>query len=102
MIIYCTISVKYWADPVRYPQIPVRAVAKGQRTKDDGTVVDFLHYYEYINFKTTIDDPSVFEVSFSGPSCSKIVSLTCSLVVKMLTVLVSIISNSQIFLQKKM
>ena len=36
-----------------------------------------------------------------GPVVQSIVSLTSSLVVKMLTVLVSIISNSQIFLVKK-
>ena len=35
-----------------------------------------------------------------GASCSCIVSLTNSLVVKMLTVLVSTISNSQVFLLK--
>ena len=37
-----------------------------------------------------------------GPVVHSIVSLTSSLVVKMLTVLVSIISNSQVFLLKKM
>ena len=37
-----------------------------------------------------------------GPSCSTILSLTSSLVVKMLTVLLSTISNSQVLLLKKM
>ena len=37
----------------------------------------------------------------SGPVVQSIVSLTSSLVVKMLTVLVSTISNSQVFLLKK-
>ena len=37
----------------------------------------------------------------SGPSCQSIISLTSSLVFKMLTVLVSTISNSQVFLLKK-
>ena len=37
-----------------------------------------------------------------GPVVQSIVSLTNSLVVKMLTVLVSTISNSQVFLLKKM
>ena len=36
-----------------------------------------------------------------GPVVQSIVSLTSSLVVKMLTVLVSTISNSQVFLLKK-
>ena len=36
-----------------------------------------------------------------GPVVQSIVSLTSSLVVKMLTDLVSTISNSQVFLQKK-
>ena len=36
-----------------------------------------------------------------GPVVQSIVSLTISLVVKMLTVLVSTISNSQVFLLKK-
>ena len=36
-----------------------------------------------------------------GPSCSNIVSLTNLLVVKMLTALISTISNSQVFLLKK-
>ena len=36
-----------------------------------------------------------------GPVVQSIVSLTSSLVVKMLTILVSTISNSQIFLLKK-
>ena len=39
--------------------------------------------------------------TFQGPVVQSIVSLTCSLVVKMLTVLRSIISNSQVFLLKK-
>ena len=36
-----------------------------------------------------------------GPSCSNIVSLTCSLMIKKLTVLVSNISNSQVFFAEK-
>ena len=40
-------------------------------------------------------------VYLSGPVVQSIVSLTSSLVVKMLTVLVSKISNSQVFLLKK-
>ena len=39
---------------------------------------------------------------YQGPVVQSIVSLTSSLVVKMLTVLVSTISNSQLFLLKKM
>ena len=61
----CFLSVASWSDPVRYPQIPVRAVAKGQRLKDDGSTAAFLHYYDYIDFKPVVDDPSVFEVSLS-------------------------------------
>ena len=41
-------------------------------------------------------------LSKEGPVVQSIVSLTSLLVVKMLTVLVSIISNSQVFLLKKM
>ena len=45
---------------------------------------------------------SDFAANFTpGPSCSKRLSLTSSLVVKMLTVLVSTISNSQVFLLYK-
>ena len=44
---------------------------------------------------------SNFSVSILGPSCSSIVSLTSSLVVKILTVLVSTISNSQVFFAEK-
>ena len=40
--------------------------------------------------------------NFQGPVVQSIVSLTSSLVVKMLTVLVSAISNPQVFLLKKM
>ena len=39
---------------------------------------------------------------YQGPVVQSIVSLTSSLVVKMLTVLVSTISNSPVFLLKKM
>ena len=42
-----------------------------------------------------------FWVNFQGPVVQSIVSLVSSLVVKMLTVLVSTISNSQLFLLKK-
>ena len=38
---------------------------------------------------------------YQGPVVQSIISLTSSLVVKMLTVLVSTISNSQVFLLKK-
>ena len=62
-------SAKDWADPINSPQIPVRAVATGQRSNEDGATVNFLHYYDYFNFQTTITDPTVFEVSF----CKKIV-----------------------------
>ena len=41
------------------------------------------------------------EVHFQGPIVQSIVSLTSSLVVKILTVLVSTMSNSQVFLLKK-
>ena len=40
--------------------------------------------------------------AYLGPIVQSIVSLTSSLVVKMLTVLISTISNSQLFLMKKM
>ena len=43
-----------------------------------------------------------FHQKVLGPVVQSIVSLTSSLVVKILTVLVSSISNSQIFLLKKM
>ena len=41
------------------------------------------------------------EIRCLGPVVQNIVSLTSLVVVKMLTVLVSIISNSQVFLLKK-
>ena len=41
------------------------------------------------------------EFPYLGPVVQSIVSLTSSLVVKMLTILVSTISNSQVFLLKK-
>ena len=40
--------------------------------------------------------------NFLGPVVQSVVSLTSSLMVKMLTVLVSTISNSQVFLLKKL
>ena len=50
-------------------------------------------------------NPVLDKISFSweilGPVVQSIVSLTSSLVVKMLTVLVSTISNSQVFLLNK-
>ena len=42
-----------------------------------------------------------FSIQQNEPSCSKLVSLMSSLVVKMLTVLENTISNSQVFLLKK-
>ena len=42
------------------------------------------------------------KISSLGPVCQSIVSSTSSLMVKMLTVLVSTISNTQVFLLKKM
>ena len=41
-------------------------------------------------------------VNYLGPVVQSIVNLTSSLVVKMLTVLISTTSNSQVFLLKKM
>ena len=43
---------------------------------------------------------AVVEISTLGPVVQSVVSLTTSLVVKMLTVLVGTISNSQVFLLK--
>ena len=47
------------------------------------------------------DNPAHAQSIIQGPVVQGIVSLTNSLVVKMLTVLVSTISNSQVFLLKK-
>ena len=44
---------------------------------------------------------SVVKVKVQGPDVQSIIRLTSSLVVKILTVLVSTISNSQVFLLKK-
>ena len=41
------------------------------------------------------------QVLFQGPAVQSVVSLTRSLMVKLLTVLISIIPNSQLFLLKK-
>ena len=56
------------------------------------------HFQAYTD--TTGPDLPAYPHSL-GPVVQSIVSLTSSLVVKMLTVLVSTISNSQVFLQKK-
>ena len=45
---------------------------------------------------------TLFLFNNQGPIVQSLVSFTSSLVVKMLTVLVSTISNSQVFLLKKM
>ena len=50
-------------------------------------------------FKADINDSDMNDIQ--GPVTQSIVSLTSSLVVKMLTVLVSMIPNLQIFLLKK-
>ena len=47
-------------------------------------------------------DANVIKDYLLGPVVQRVVSLTSSLVVKMLTVLESIIPNSQVFLLKKM
>ena len=44
---------------------------------------------------------SILSTAVLGPVVQRVISLTSSLMVKMLTVLVSIISNSQVFLLKK-
>ena len=46
-------------------------------------------------------DRNIMHTAYQGPVVQSIVSLTSSLVVKMLTVLVSTIPNSQVFLMKK-
>ena len=58
-----------------------------------------LVYLYYLNVMTiALDKALVFNQNVLGPVVQSIVSLTSSLVVKMLTVLVSTISNSQVFL----
>ena len=44
---------------------------------------------------------SIVSLTSQGPVVQSIISLTSSLVIKMLTVLVSTVSNSQVFLLKK-
>jgi hypothetical protein len=61
---FCLIA-KNWSDPVGYPQIPVRALATGVFVNKLGFLKNFTHYYDYIDFRTSISDPTVFEV---GPS----------------------------------
>ena len=60
-----------------------------------------LHYYA-VTCAFEEDRESLVKCSKNlGPVVESIVSLTSSLVVKMLTILVSTISNSQVFLLKK-
>ncbi|XP_045159313.2 uncharacterized protein LOC123524856 [Mercenaria mercenaria] len=54
-------SVENWKDPVAYPRIPVRAYVKGVQTDFTGVVSNVEHYYDYIDFRTSVDDPTVFE-----------------------------------------
>ena len=59
------------------------------------------HYAENIHIKSCLIFLCYdFEKKNQGPVVQSIISLTSSLVVKMLTVLVSTISNSQVFLLK--
>ncbi|XP_053395706.1 uncharacterized protein LOC123524576 [Mercenaria mercenaria] len=50
-----------WSDPVGYPQIPVRALATGVFVNKLGVTKNFTHYYDYIDFRTSIQDVTVFE-----------------------------------------
>ncbi|XP_060563272.1 uncharacterized protein LOC132722747 [Ruditapes philippinarum] len=54
-------TAKNWSDPVGYPQIPVRALATGVFVNKLGLLKNFTHYYDYIDFRTSISDPTVFE-----------------------------------------
>ena len=64
--------------------------------------VVFLKRYNFSDFLLAFLHISSFLHRGLGPVVQSIVSLTSSLVVKMLTVLVSSISNSQVYVLKKM
>ena len=61
----------------------------------------FLHLSTVSSTQYVADNSFIHDI-YLGPVVQSIVSLASSLVVKMLTVLVSTISNSQVFLLKKM
>lgn len=58
--------MKNWQDPISYPQIPVRAYIKGVQADFTGALSKVEHYYDYIDFRISIDDPTVFEVKYSA------------------------------------
>ena len=62
----------------------------------------WVYYFEPVRKVSNKIRPPTKTAKDQGPVVQSIVSLTSSLVVKMLTVLVSTISNSQVFLLKKM
>lgn len=60
---YCLSAALNYQDPVAFPQIPVRAVAKGVRILKNGTSKSFEHYYEYFDFRPEVTTDNIFEVS---------------------------------------
>ncbi|KAL4236845.1 hypothetical protein ACF0H5_005231 [Mactra antiquata] len=58
-----------WSAPIQGSPIPVRAVATGLQAKDF-ELRPFKHYYDYIDFRTVIADPTVFETP-KGVVCSR-------------------------------
>lgn len=64
-------TAKNWSDPINYPQIPVRALATGVYVDKLGQTKNFTHYYDYIDFRTSIpDDTTVFETP-KGVVCQR-------------------------------
>lgn len=61
-------AAEWWADPVAFPQIPVRAVVTGLQTQVSGQSTKFSHTYDYIDFRPKVQDVSVFETP-SGVIC---------------------------------
>ena len=56
-------SVWEWKDPIDSPQLPIQVVVKGVHTNPDGMHRPFHHVYDYFDYRPTILDHTVFEVS---------------------------------------
>lgn len=54
-----------WQTPSGLSQVPVQMQVVGIRTYPNGTVTNYNHIYQYVDFQPYVNDPrGVFEVSF--------------------------------------
>ncbi|KAL5022689.1 hypothetical protein ScPMuIL_001844 [Solemya velum] len=56
-------------DPLAYPQIPIRAEAKGLRRLSNGTNIQFNHIYEFYDYRPAVTEDATIFLTPKGVVC---------------------------------